>query len=166
MDCRVRKYAAAKPMTLKQRIHDDMKTAMRGGDKSRLMVIRMTMAAIKQREVDGRKDASKEVDLGDQQVLEVIEKMVKQRRESVTQYEAGGRKDLAEKEAAEIDMLKDYLPEQMSEQELDAIVAAVIAETGASGMQDMGKVMGQLKQKAQGRADMSQVSQKVKAHLS
>ena len=153
-------------MTLKKRIHDDMKTAMRGGDKVRLMVIRMTMAAIKQREVDGRKDAGGDIELTDSQVLEVVEKMVKQRRESVTQYEAGGRNDLAEKEAAEIDMLKDYLPEQMSEQEIDAMIDAVIAETRASGMQDMGKTMAQLKQKAQGRVDMSQVSQKVKARLS
>ena len=153
-------------MTLKKRIHEEMKTAMRGGDKVRLMVIRMTMAAIKQREVDGRKDAGGDIELTDSQVLEVVEKMVKQRRESVTQYEAGGRNDLAEKEAAEIDMLKDYLPEQMSEQEIDAMIDAVIVETGASNMQDMGKTMGQLKQKAQGRADMSQVSQKVKARLS
>ena len=153
-------------MTLKKRIHDEMKTAMRGGDKVRLMVIRMTMAAIKQREVDGRKDAGGDIELTDSQVLEVVEKMVKQRRESVTQYEAGGRNDLAEKEAAEIDMLKDYLPEQMSEQEIDAMIDAVIVETGASNMQDMGKTMGQLKQKARGRADMSQVSQKVKARLS
>lgn len=142
-----------------------MKTAMRGGDKARLAVIRMTIAAIKQREVDGRKDAGGDVELNDLQVLDIVEKMVKQRRESISQFEAGGRSDLADKEQAEIVVLKEYLPEQMTEADIDAMIAAVIDETGAAGMKDMGVVMGQLKQQARGRADMSVVSQKVKAQL-
>jgi uncharacterized protein len=123
-------------VTLKERITEDMKTAMRSADKERLGVIRMLQAAIKQREVDER------ITLDDAQVLAVLEKMLKQRRESITQYEAGGRADLAAKEAAEITVLQAYMPAQLSEAELDALIAAAIAQTGAASVKDMGKVMG------------------------
>ena len=146
-------------MSLKERITADMKTAMKAGDKDRLGVIRMTLAAIKQREVDERKE------LTDADVLAVIEKMVKQRRESVSQYESGGRADLAAKEAAEIEVLTDYLPEPLSQEELAALIDAAIAETGAESLRDMGKVMARVKGEAQGRADMGAVSAQVKARL-
>lgn len=146
-------------MGLKDRITADMKTAMKAGEKDRLGVIRMTLAAIKQREVDERKE------LTDADVLAVIEKMVKQRRESVTQYESGGRADLAAKESAEIDVLSEYLPEPLSADELSALIDAAIAETGAESLRDMGKVMARIKSDAQGRADMGAVSAQVKARL-
>lgn len=146
-------------MSLKERITADMKTAMKAGDKDRLGVIRMTLAAIKQREVDERRE------LTDADVLAVIEKMVKQRRESVSQYESGGRPDLAAKETAEIEILTDYLPEPLSDEELAAIIDAAIAETGAESLRDMGKVMAKVKDAAQGRADMGAVSAQVKARL-
>ncbi len=146
-------------MTLKERITEDMKTAMRSGEKDRLGIIRMLQAAIKQREVDER------IVLDDTQVLAVLEKMIKQRREAITQFEAGSRADLAAKEAAEIAVLQVYLPAQLSEAELDAIIADAIAQTGASTIKDMGKVMGIVKTKAAGRADMGAVGARIKAKL-
>ena len=146
-------------MSLKQQVMDQVKQAMKAGEKDRLKVLRMLTAAIKQREVDER------VELDDDQVLAVIEKMVKQRRESIEQYTAGGRAELAEVEQQEIDVLADFLPEPLSEAEVDALIDRAIADTGASGMADMGKVMGQLKGPMQGRADMKQVSAKVRARL-
>ncbi len=147
-------------MSLKTRIHDDMKTALKAGEKDRLSVIRMAMAAIKQREVDNR------IELDDAAVLAVIDKMVKQHRESITQFEAGGRQDLVDKEKREIDVLQDYLPEPLSDTELSALIDTAITETGAESMRDMGKVMAQIKAEAQGRADMGAVSARVRARLS
>ncbi len=146
-------------MSLKARITDEMKTAMKAGDKPRLAVIRLIQAAIKQREVDER------VELDDAQVLSVLEKMLKQRRDSVSQYEAAGREDLASQERFEIGVVQTYLPEPLSETELDGIVATVVAETGAAGPRDMGKVMAVLKERVAGRADMQALSGKVKAAL-
>jgi hypothetical protein len=146
-------------VTLKERITEDMKTAMRSGEKERLGVIRMLQAAIKQREVDER------ITLDDAQVLAVLEKMLKQRRESIAQYESGGRADLAAKEAAEIAVLQAYMPAQLSEAELDALIAAAIAQTGAASIKDMGKVMGIVKSQAAGRADMGAVGARIKARL-
>lgn len=146
-------------MALKQQILDDIKTAMRSGDKDRLGVLRMLSAAIKQREVDER------IELDDAQTLAVVEKMIKQRKESAEQYTTGGRAELAEKELAEIATLKQYLPEQLSDAEIDALIEETIAATGASGIKDMGKVMGELKPRVQGRADMGEVSKKIKARL-
>ena len=144
---------------LKQRISDDMKNAMRAGDKATLGVVRMAMAAIKQREVDDRKE------LDDAETLAVIEKMVKQRRESIAQYEQGGRPELAEAEAAEITVLQQYLPEPLSDDALSALIDEAIATTGASSMRDMGKVIGHIKSAAAGRADMAKVSGMVKERL-
>jgi uncharacterized protein YqeY len=146
-------------MSLKERITQDMKDAMRSGEKERLGITRMLQAAIKQREVDER------IALDDSQVLAVIEKMIKQRKEAITQFEAGGRADLAEKEGAEIKLLQGYLPEQLSQADLEALVAAAIAETGAASVKDMGKVMGLVKTRAAGRADMGAVSALIKAKL-
>ena len=146
-------------MSLKTRIKDDMKAAMRSGDKSRLGTIRMLLADIQRREVDDQ------VELDDTGVLAVLEKMVKQRRESIAQYDKGGRADLAAVEQAEIEVLQEYLPEPLSDAEIDALLEEAIQTTGASEMKDMGKVMGILKQKAQGRADMGALSSKVKARL-
>lgn len=146
-------------MTLKERITEDMKSAMRASDKERLSTIRMVQAAIKQREVDER------ISLDDAQVLAVLEKMVKQRRESIAAFEQGGRADLADKEKAEIVVLTAYLPEQLTEAEVDALIQSAIAETGAASMKDMGKVMGVVKAKAAGRADMGAVSARIKAAL-
>lgn len=146
-------------MTLKERITEDMKTAMRSGDKERLGQIRMLQAAIKQREVDER------ITLDDTQVMAVLEKMIKQRREAIAQFEAGGRADLAAKEATEITLLQTYLPEQLSAAELEALVAAAIAETGAATIKDMGKVMGLVKGRAAGRADMGAVGALIKSKL-
>ncbi len=146
-------------MTLKERITEDMKTAMRAGEKDRLGTIRMLQAAIKQREVDER------IVLDDPQVLTVIEKMVKQRKESIAQFEQGGRADLAAKEQAEIEQLQAYLPAQLSEAEVEALIREAIAATGAASIKDMGKVMGVVKAKAAGRADMGAVSAKIKAAL-
>lgn len=144
---------------LKSRITADMKSAMRAADKDRLGVIRLLQAAIKQREVDER------VELDDAQVTAVIEKMVKQRRDSVQQYTDGGRPELAAAEQAEIDILADYLPEQLGEAEIAQLIDEAIAATGAEGMKDMGKVMGVLKPKLTGRADMGAVSGLIKARL-
>ena len=147
-------------MTLRTRLNDDVKTAMRARDKARLGVLRMAMAAIKQREVDER------IELGDDDITAVIEKMIKQRRESVRQYRDGGREDLASVEEAEIEVLKVYLPEPLDEAAVDALIEEVIAATGASSMADMGKVMGQIKARAQGRVDMGAVSARIRARLS
>ena len=146
-------------MTLKTHLTDDMKAAMKGGDKATLGVVRLVLAAIKQREVDER------VELDDAQVLAVLEKMVKQRKDSVQQYAAAGREDLAEIERAEIVVIERYLPEKMDEAAIRAAVDAAIAETGASGPADMGKLMGVLKPRLAGQADMGEVSRLVKQRL-
>ena len=146
-------------MSLKQRLTDDMKAAMKGGDKASLGVIRLVNAAIKQREVDER------IELDDAQVLAVLEKMVKQRKDSVTQYEAAAREDLAAVERAEIEVIQRYLPEKLGEAEVQAAIDAAIAETGAAGPADMGKVMGVLKPRLAGQADMGQVSALLKKSL-
>jgi hypothetical protein len=145
--------------TLKERITEDMKTAMRAAEKERLGTIRMLQAAIKQREVDER------ITLDDAQVLAVIEKMVKQRKESIVQFEQGGRADLAAKERAEIELLVAYLPAQLSDAEVDALIREAIASTGAASIKDMGKVMGVVKARAAGRAAMGAVSARIKAAL-
>ena len=147
-------------MPLKDRVTEDMKTAMRAGEKERLATIRLILAAVKQREVDER------ITLDDSQVLAAIEKMIKQRREAIVQFEAGGRADLVAKETAEIGILQTYLPAQMSDAEIDALIAEAIASTGAASIKDMGKVMGAVKAKAQGRADMGAVSARIKQKLS
>ncbi|GLQ51658.1 GatB/YqeY domain-containing protein [Dyella flava] len=146
-------------MSLKQQITDDMKTAMRGGDKDRLGVIRLILAAIKQREVDER------IQLDDSQVLAVLEKMLKQRKDSVSQYAAAGRDDLADIERAEMAVIEAYMPAKLSDAEIEAIIEAAVAETGASSARDMGKVVGVVKGKLAGRADMGQVSARIKARL-
>jgi uncharacterized protein len=146
-------------MALKDRITEDMKTAMRAGDKERLATVRLLLAAIKQREVDER------ITLDDDQVLAVIEKMIKQRREAVSQFESGGRSDLVAKENAEIRVLQGYLPEQLTPAEVDALIAEAIATTGAASIKDMGKVMGYVKPKAQGRTDMGALSARIKQKL-
>jgi len=146
-------------MSLKARITEDMKSAMRAGEKQKLATIRLLQAAIKQREVDER------IQLDDAQVLSVLEKMVKQRRESITQFEAGGRADLVAAEQAELVVLQGYLPEQLSEAELADLINAAIASTGAASIKDMGKVMGVVKGQAAGRADMGKVGALIKARL-
>ncbi len=144
---------------LKQQLTDAMKAAMKGGDKSRLGVVRLMLAAIKQREVDER------IELDDSQVLAVLDKMVKQRRDSIQQYGDAGRDDLAAQESAEIEVIQEFLPEAMSEAEIAALVDAAISETGAESMRDMGKVMGIVKPQVQGRADVGLVSGLVKQKL-
>jgi len=146
-------------MSLKARITEDMKSAMRAGEKQKLATIRLLQAAIKQREVDER------IQLDDAQVLSVLEKMVKQRRESITQFEAGGRADLVAGEQAELVVLQGYLPEPLSEAELADLINAAIASTGAASIKDMGKVMGVVKGQAAGRADMGKVGALIKARL-
>ena len=146
-------------MPLKGQITEDMKSAMKAGEKDRLKVVRLMLAAIKQIEIDKR------IELDDAAVLAVLDKMVKQRRDSVEQFENGNREDLAAIERAEIEVLGQYLPEQLSADELAALVDEAIAESGAESMRDMGKVMGQIKAKAAGRADMGAVSATVKERL-
>jgi uncharacterized protein YqeY len=146
-------------MTLREQINDDLKAAMRGGDAARRDTIRLLTAALKQREVDERKA------LTDADVLAVIEKMIKQRRDSISQFEQGGRQDLADKEKQELSLLQAYMPQAMGEDELAAAIAAAVSETGAAGPADMGKVMAVLKPKLAGRADMGKVSAAVKARL-
>ena len=146
-------------MTLKQQLTEDMKTAMRAGDKHRLGVIRLMLAAIKQHEVDER------VEQTDAMVLVTLEKMLKQRRDSVSQYSAAKREDLADVERAEMVIIETYLPAKLSEAEVDALIASAIADTGATSPRDMGKVMAVVKEKAAGRADMASVSGKIKARL-
>ena len=146
-------------MSLKQRITEEMKDAMRTRDAARLSTIRLLQAAIKQREVDERKEMT------DADVLAIIDKMVKQRKDSITQFEAGNRKDLADAERAEVALLATYLPQQLSDAEIDAAITAALASTGASGPAGMGKLMAELKPRLAGRADMSAVSARVKARL-
>ncbi len=147
-------------MSLKNRIQDDVKVAMRAREKARLSVLRLITAAIKQKEIDER------IEHDDTSVLAVLDKMAKQRRESLQQFEKAGREDLARQERYELELLKDYLPEQLAEEELSALIAQAIADTGASSMRDMGAVMSQLRDKTQGRADMKVVSNTVRASLS
>jgi uncharacterized protein YqeY len=146
-------------MSLKDRITEDMKAALKAKDARRLGAVRLALAAIKQREIDDRKA------LTDPETVAVVEKMIKQRRDSIAQYTAGGRQDLADQEQFEIDVLAAYLPQQADAAEIEAVIAEAIATTGAKGAADMGKVMGQVKAKLAGRADMGQVSARVKARL-
>lgn len=146
-------------MTLKEQITEDMKAAMRARESSRLATIRLLLAAIKQKEVDER------IELDDAAVLAVIDKMLKQRRDSISQYEAAGRQDLADAEKSEAALLTTYMPAGLSPEEIDAALTAAIAESGASGPGDMGKVMGLLKPRLAGRADMTEVSRLVKNRL-
>jgi hypothetical protein len=146
-------------VSLKAQLQDDMKSAMRTRDKERLAVIRMLMAAVKQREVDERNE------LADADVLAVVEKMVKQRRDAEQQYRDANRPELADAEAAEIAVLENYLPAQLSDAEIDQAIESAISESGAESMRDMGKVMGVLKPRLQGQADMAVVSQRLKARL-
>jgi hypothetical protein len=146
-------------MSLKERIREDMKAAMRSGDKRRLGIVRLIMAAIKQREVDER------VELDEGEVTVVLDKMLKQRRESLTQYEQAQRADLAEQEAFEMSVLQEYLPPPLGDAEIEQLIEAAISETGASSMKDMGKVMGILRPRLAGRADMGAVSGQIKARL-
>ncbi len=146
-------------MAMREQINEDLKAAMRGGETARRDTIRLLLAALKQREVDERKV------LTDADVLGIIEKMIKQRRDSIAQFEQGGRQDLADKEKQELALLQAYMPQALGENEIAAAVATAIAETGAAGPADMGKVMAVLKPKLAGRADMSKVSATVKAQL-
>lgn len=145
---------------IKARIKDDTKAAMKAGDKLRLSTVRLISAAIKQREVDER------IELDDAAVLAVLDKMAKQRRDSITQFREAGRDDLADKEVLELEIIQDYLPAALSDAEIAQLIEDAVAAAGASGMGDMGKVMGQLKPQIQGRADMGAVSAQVKARLS
>ena len=145
---------------LKTQINDAMKDAMRAKEKERLGTIRLILADIKRIEVDER------IELDDERVLQVLDKMCKQRRDSIQQYEDGNRQDLADKEKAELVVIQEFLPEQLSETEIDQLIKAAIDETDAESMKDMGKVMGKLKPQLQGRADMGQVSQRIKGQLS
>ena len=147
-------------MSLKDRVQQDMKTALRSGDKPRLATIRLILAAIQQKEIDER------AELGDAEVTTVLDKMTKQRRESISQFEKAGRTDLVEQEASELELIQEYLPEQLGEAEINALIDAAMADTGATSIKDMGKVMGQLKPRLQGRADMGAVSALIKARLS
>lgn len=144
---------------LKDQLTADMKTAMRAKDKPRLGVIRLMLAAIKQIEVDER------IELDDARILAVLDKMIKQRRESIKQYKAAERQDLLEQEEFEVGIIQEFMPAQLDEAEIDSIIKAAIAETGASSMKDMGKIMGLIKPRLQGRADMSAVSSKIKSQL-
>ncbi len=148
------------PDSLKARLQSDMKSSMKSGDKARLGVIRLMLAAIKQVEVDER------IELDDARVVAVLDKMAKQRRESITQFDSAGRDDLTAIEQAELAIIKEYMPEALSAAEIDALVEKTIAATGAASVKDMGKVMGMLKPQLQGRADMAQVSQLIKSRLS
>jgi len=144
---------------LKTQINEDMKTALKAGDKRRLGTVRLIMAAVKQREVDER------IALDDAQILAVLDKMLKQRRDSIDQYSKAGREDLVEQEHFEVDIIQAYLPQGLSEQEIDALVVAAVSESGAAGVRDMGKVMALLRPQVQGRADMGVVSALVKQRL-
>lgn len=146
-------------MSLKARLQDDVKQAMRARDRERLATLRMIQAAVSQFEVDERREAD------DEAVLAILNRMLKQRRDSIEQYRKGGRDDLADREAAEIEVIEAYMPEPLGEAELEQLVAEAIAETGASAPGDMGRVMGVLKPRVFGRADMGAVSQKVRAAL-
>lgn len=150
---------SAESSALKQRITEDMKTAMKAGDKDRLGTIRLILSAVKQVEVDTRKD------LSDDEILVILDKMTKQRRESILAFESAGRDDLAMIEKSELAIIQTYLPEQLTAEEIAAMIEAAIESTGASSIRDMGKVMGQLKPKLQGRADVGKVSGQIKARL-
>ena len=143
----------------KDRLQDDVKTALKAGDRARLGVLRMVMAAIKQREVDSRET------LDDAAVLSILEKMVKQRQDAITQFDRGGRNDLVAKETAEIDVIRAYLPEPLDETAVAALIETAISDTGAAAPSDMGRVMAEIKKNAAGRVDMGQVSQLVRARL-
>jgi len=145
--------------SLKTRLQTDMKSSMKSGDKNRLGVIRLMLSAIKQVEVDER------IELDDSRITAVLDKMAKQRRESIAQFDKAGRDDLSSIEKAELEILQEYLPEALSEDEINALVEQSISATGAATIKDMGKVMGMLKPQLQGRADMSQVSQLIKSRL-
>jgi uncharacterized protein YqeY len=145
---------------LKQRVESDMKVAMRAKDKERLGTIRLILAAIKQREIDER------VVLADTDILAVLDKMIKQRRDSITQFQQAGRQELADKEAAEVAVIQEYLPAALSDAELDALITEAVSASGAKSPQDIGKIMGFLKPRVQGRADMGLVSRKIKEKLS
>jgi uncharacterized protein YqeY len=145
---------------LREQLQADMKAALKAGDKARLGVIRLINAAVKQREVDER------IELDDTQCLVVIDKMIKQRRDSIEQYEAAGREDLASQERFEVEVCQGYLPAALSDHEVNSLIEAALAQTGAASMKDMGKVMGVLKPQLQGRADIGAVSAQVKARLS
>ncbi len=146
-------------MSLKDRITDDMKAAMRAGEREKLSTIRLILAAIKQREVDER------ISLDDAQVLAVLEKMAKQRRESIAQFESGGRADLVAKESAELALVKSYLPAELAPAEVAALIDEALGATGATSLKDMGKVMATVKSRAQGRTDMAALSAQIKARL-
>ena len=148
------------PNTLKERVTEDMKTALRAREKGKLGALRLILAAIKQQEIDTR------AELDDAQVLGVMDKMVKQRRESMDQYVRAGREDLAAQEQLELEVIGTYLPEPLSETEIDALIDTILTETSATSMKDMGRVMGRLKPHLQGRADIGAVSNRVKARLS
>jgi uncharacterized protein len=150
-------------MTLKEQIQNDTRDAMRAGDKDRLKVLRLILAAIKQVEVDSRVDGRAELD--DPAVMRILEKMVKQRRDSIEQFLGGGRNDLAEIELAEIAVLESYLPEPLRDDELDGLIDEAIAEAGAESVRDMGKVMGRLRETTRGRADMAKVGSRVRKRL-
>lgn len=145
--------------SLTQRITEDIRTAMRAKDKARLGVLRLISAAIKQREVDER------ITLDEAQVIAVLDKMAKQRRESLDQYRSAGREDLAQQEEFELNVLRDYLPQPLSESELEQLIDSAVQSTGAASIKDMGQVMGVLRPQVQGRADMSAVSARIKARL-
>ena len=147
-------------MTLKTRLQDDMKTALKSKDKDRLGTIRLILAAVKQREVDER------IDLDDAAIITILDRMAKQRRESISQFQNAGRTDLADKEEFELAVIQSYLPAALSDAELDQLIEAAMTESGASSIRDMGKVMALIKPKAQGRADMTALSARVKARLS
>ena len=148
------------PSPLLDRIKEEMKTAMKSGNKSRLAVIRLILAAIKQVEVDER------IELDDERTIQVLDKMLKQRRESIRQFSEAGRTDLVANEEAEVAVIQDFLPKALTDQEIEAMIQAAIADSGAGSLKDMGKVMALLKGKMQGRADMSIVSSKIKVALS
>ena len=147
-------------MSLKARITEDMKTALRARDRARLGAIRLLLAAIKQREVDGR------IELDDMQVIEAIEKMLKQRRDSISQYQAANRQDLVDVEEFEVKVLQEYLPQALTEEEVNALLEKVVADTGAAGIKDMGRVMAAIKPLVLGRADMGKISGLIKTRLS
>ncbi len=151
-------------MSLKARLMDDVKAAMKGGDKERLATLRLITSAIKQVEIDSRAEGER-LELGDAEVLAVLEKMLKQRRDSIQQFEAAGRQDLADKEKAEVVVIDEYMPARLSDADLDALIREAMTETGATTARDMGKVMAAMKTKAAGRADMQLVSARVKALL-
>lgn len=150
---------SAEPSALKSRISEDMKLAMRAGDKPKLATIRLILSAIKQVEVDSRSDVS------DEDIIALLDKMQKQRRESISQYDKAGRTDLADIEKQEMVVIQEYLPAQLTSEELDDLISKAIESSGASSMKDMGKVMGQLRPQLQGRADMGAVSASIKARL-